>query len=80
MGRTSFKTHDPFVILELLDGNTSMHLASLLLCSILYFRDMTQGVEVKFKSTISMLIIMHTTSIVCQLINMKIKDVESDIV
>jgi len=65
MGRTSFKTHDPFVILELLDGNTSMHAASLLLCLILYYREKAQGVTISFKDELMLLITMHGVAILC---------------
>jgi hypothetical protein len=65
MAKTSFKTHDPFVILELLDGNTNMHASSLILCSILIFRDEAQGVDVIFKETLILIAAANFVSIIC---------------
>lgn len=67
MGKFSFKTHDPFIILEHLDGKLPVHAASLIMC--LYRRAETMSPTYTrhgFIDEVNDLIIVHTVNIICQ--------------
>ena len=89
MVKSSFKTRDPFVILEHFDGQTSVHLASLILIvqEAWAYRECSRGesgaeckVDGELYRLAVMLIVVHSIAIFCQLANLVLRDRESDVV
>lgn len=69
MGKTSFKTHDPFVILEHLDGKVPVHLASLLICIYLNVKYQQENMQrTGFEGLISWMIGVHSFCIISQIL------------
>jgi hypothetical protein len=62
---TSFKTHDPFVVLDHLEGALPAHCASLILCSYLYLQSLDSKYSKSgFEGTIKNMIFAHSSCIV----------------
>ena len=89
MVKSSFKTRDPFVVLEHMDGQTSVHLASLILIlqEAWAYRECTRtesaedcGVDGELEGFAGMLITVHSMAAFCQLANLVLRHRESDVV
>lgn len=78
---TSFKTHDPFVMLEHLEGNISSHAASFCLCALVYVdRFKLDYQPTGFESMISYLMLSHLSIICLQITSRYFKEKEANVV
>lgn len=81
MGKTSFKTHDPFVVLEHLDGKLPLHIASLILCSVRHVMSLRlDHTRTGYEDAIVQLMFVHSICIFCQVVNRYQFTQEADVV